>query len=118
VIKKILLLAVALALYQGWQHFHTPVLAGVASEHNEVIMYSLTTCGYCKAKARDLKVAGIGFTEYYIDKDTRRRDELNQKLAQAGLPPRQYGTPILDVHGTMLPNNPSLAVIRKTMKER
>jgi hypothetical protein len=42
-----------------------------------------------------------------------RREELNHKLEQSGLPPRSYGTPILDVHGTMLPNNPSMETIRR-----
>lgn len=75
-------------------------------------MYSLTTCGYCKQKGRELQAAGIAYTEYFIDQDGARRAELNQKLERAGLPPQRYGTPILDVHGRMLPNNPSLAVIK------
>ena len=115
--KKILIALLVIALYQGYRLFNKQELSGVAGVHDEVIMYSLTTCGYCKAKALDLKAAGIDFTEYYIDKDIKRRDELNQKLERAGFPPRSYGTPILDVHGTVLPNNPSLASIRKYMHE-
>lgn len=53
--------------------------------HNEVIMYSLTTCGFCKAKARELRSERIAFKEYYIDKDKQRQDELNDKLQKAGV---------------------------------
>lgn len=115
--KKILIVVLAVGLYQGYRHFNKQELSGVAGAHNEVIMYSLTTCGYCKTKAKDMQNEGITFTEYYIDKDFERRDELNEKLQRAGLPPRSYGTPILDVHGTMLPNNPSIKSIRKYMSE-
>jgi hypothetical protein len=46
-----------------------------------------------------------------------RRNELNAKLEQAGYPPRTYGTPIMDVHGWVLPNNPSLDVIKQYMNK-
>ena len=48
-------------------------------------MYSLTTCGFCKAKARELRSERIAFKEYYIDKDKQRQDELNDKLQKAGV---------------------------------
>ena len=44
--------------------------------------------------------------------------ELNTKLSHAGFKPKSYGTPILDVHGIMLPNNPKLSLIKSTMQER
>ena len=77
------------------------------------IMYSLTTCGYCKTKREELHKNNISFTEYFIDKDNARQEELNQKLAKAGFQPRGYGTPIFDVYGVMLPNNPPLKKIVK-----
>jgi hypothetical protein len=63
-------------------------------------------------KGRELSAAGIPYTEYFIDKDRASRDELSQKLENAGYRPQNYGTPIFDAYGTMLPNNPSLAKIR------
>ena len=72
---------------------------------------------YSDPKYHELKSVGIGFTEYFIDRDADRREELNRKLEQSGLPPQRYGTPIMDVHGTMLPNNPSLETIRRYMGE-
>ena len=113
---KILFLIVALVVvFQSWDHFK-PVDAGRASAHREVIMYSLTTCGSCKIKARELRDVGIAFKEYYIDQDTARHTELNAKLTEAGYEPRGYGTPIIDVHGWILLGNPSVNLVRKYMQ--
>lgn len=109
-----MLVLMVLGVIGGWRHFSAQdPTARQAASHDRVIMYSLTTCGYCKQKARELDTAGIAFEEYYIDKDRARKDELNQKLTAAGFKPQRYGTPILDVHGVMLPNNPSLEKIRE-----
>jgi glutaredoxin len=116
--NKLLIFILAMAAFGAWQHYQkAQPVTGVAVAHNEVIMYSLTTCGYCKQKKRELEAAGIAFTEYFIDTEMARREELNHKLERSGLPPRSYGTPILDVHGTMLPNNPSLETIREYMRK-
>lgn len=116
--RKLPAFILAMAAYGDWDQYRkAQPVAAVAGAHDEVIMYSLTTCGYCKQKGRELTSAGIAFTEYFIDRDAARRDELNRKLEQSGLPPRGYGVPILDVHGAMLPNNPSLETIRRHMHE-
>jgi glutaredoxin len=112
--KKLLLLLVIFCAYKLWGHFdESASIQRLGGSHDEVIMYSLTTCGYCKLKARELDEAGISYQEYFIDKDGKRRDELTAKLQQAGFAPRSWGTPILDVKGVMLPNNPSLKKIRE-----
>lgn len=116
--RKLPLFILAMAAYGAWDQYHkAQPVAAVAGAHDEVIMYSMTTCGYCKQKTRELEAAGIAYTEYFIDTDAERRDELNRKLEQSGLPPRGYGVPIMDVCGTMLPNNPSLKTIRQHMHE-
>ena len=114
------LLVIALIAFGAYQHFYADESVDegkVAQAHDRVIMYSLTTCGYCKAKGRELHAQGIRFTEYFIDEDVQRRDELNNKLAEAGFAPRGYGTPIMDVHGVMMPNNPSVARIVEVMEK-
>jgi len=115
-----LLIGIALLTAYGvWNAGRGPEpLVGLIAPHDRVIMYSLTTCGYCREKARALRAAGIAFQEYYIDIDASRRQELNRKLMDAGLPPAQYGTPILDVHGALLPNNPDLATIREYLSRK
>ena len=114
--KKLIVLLVLIGGYKLWSEIEADSPPAQFSAHDEVIMYSLTTCGYCKQKGRELQAADIAFTEYFIDVDAKRRSELTAKLQQAGFAARTWGTPILDVHGVMLPNNPSVANIREHMK--
>ena len=79
----------------------------------KVVMYSLTTCGYCNQKRAQLKAAGIPFVEYFIDTDSISMAELSGKLQRAGYRGGGIGTPTFEVNGTMLPNNPSMSEIRK-----
>lgn len=116
-VRKLLPIIVLIAAYQGWKQYSQASDDGRIAVHDEVIMYSLTTCGFCKTRARELRSERIAYKEYYIDRDAERRDELNSKLKQAGYPPRSYGTPIMDVHGWVLPNNPSIEVIREHMNK-
>lgn len=113
--KIILIIIISFGLYQAYTDGKLNVFESDIVHHNELIMYSLTTCGFCKRKAKELKERNITFTEYFIDKDKRRRDELNNKLTKAGFKPKRYGTPIFDVHGVMLPNNPSIDKIIKNL---
>jgi glutaredoxin len=111
--KKILVL---LLLAFGVWHWYTQKPPGFTGEaHERVIMYSLTTCGYCDQKRSALLEARIRFVEYYIDQDPARREELHQKLQKAGFTIERYGTPTFDVHGYMLPNNPTMEKIRERM---
>lgn len=116
--KKLIILC--LVMYGGFLLFsnNDDDLAGSYGEpHDKLIMYSLTTCGYCKQKAKELKKENITFTEYYIDTDSKRMEELNAKLTRAGFKPKSYGTPIFDVRGTMLPNNPDMRLIKSTLND-
>ena len=84
-----------------------------AQAQARVVMYSLTTCGYCNVKRAELKAHGIPFVEHFIDQDKGAQRELFEKLLKAGYQGRGVGTPTFEVNGTMLPNNPSLKTIRK-----
>jgi len=95
-----------------WNQGRNSIEGSLGEYHDELIMYSLTTCGYCKKKARELKKQNIPFIEYYVDEDTKRKEELANKLKKAGIQARSYGTPIFDAYGTMLPNNPSISKIK------
>lgn len=85
---------------------------------NTVIMYSLTTCGYCEAKRRELDGMGIRYTELFIDGPGNAQEQLSARLEQAGMPRQSYGTPILDVNGVMLPNNPPMEEIVQHLRAR
>lgn len=78
-----------------------------------VIMYSLSTCGYCNQKREQLKREGIPFKEYFIDRDSTQLAALEDKLRASGYKSRSVGTPTFDVNGTMLPNNPDIATIKE-----
>lgn len=82
-------------------------------QRGSVIMYSLTTCGYCAQKRAQLLAAGIQFEEHFVDSDPARMRELSVKLSNAGYRGGAIGTPTFDVNGNMLPNNPSLDTIRE-----
>jgi len=102
--KLVLILIIAFGAY----HWYTQEQPGFTGQvHERVIMYSLTTCGFCDQKRQELTEARIHFTEYFIDQDV--------KLQKAGIPPQSVGTPSFDVHGHMLINNPPMKTIREHM---
>lgn len=114
--KGLLLILLAYGLFQWYQgDGQSQKGYQYGEDHNKVIMYSLTTCGYCKQKVRQLKQENIAFTEYFIDTNPQRRQELYSKLDRAAYPSRNIGTPTFDVHGTLLTNNPSMAAIKQVL---
>jgi glutaredoxin len=115
--KKFLIFAAVLFAAYTWQKRATApsTVSSKYTSHNEVIMYSLNTCGHCKLMAGELQNANIAFTEKFIDTDSDAKAELYSKLATAGVAPRTIGMPALDVHGTMMPDNPGLAAVRKRL---
>ena len=116
---KILMLLVVIALAGGaWAMLKggrsaDSRPAGAEVVKTGVIMYSLTTCGFCNQKREQLRAEGIPFTEYFVDTDQNAYQELIEKLAATGMRGGGIGTPTFDVNGKMLMNNPSLDTIRK-----
>ncbi len=115
--KKIIILCLVIyGAFQWYENSNNKLAGSYGEPHDELIMYSLTTCGFCKQKAKELKAENIAFTEYYIDTDSKKMKELNAKLTRAGFKPKSYGTPIFDAYGTMLPNNPKMALIKSMLQ--
>lgn len=85
-------------------------LARYDARRDRLVMYSLTTCGYCTEKRRQFERMGVYVTEYMIDEDSAAEDRLNDRLQRAGIT-GAIGTPILEVNGQILPNNPSLSIL-------
>ena len=100
------------ALVRGTGQLSSPARQGDFA-NSGVVMYSLTTCGYCTQKRAQLNAKGIPFVEYFIDKDPQKQRELFEKLMASGYRGGGVGTPTFEVNGTMLPNNPSLDTIIK-----
>jgi Glutaredoxin len=81
--------------------------------HDQLLMYSLATCGFCKEKREMFKSAGIPFTEFFLDKDKESSALLHARMREQGVSTKYYGTPTFDVGGRILPNNPSLDEIKR-----
>lgn len=115
--NKLIFLAIIGYAAFNWYQNHDTATNGFSygEPHDQLLMYSLTTCGYCKQKVKQLKQQNITFTEYFIDVDSKRRSELYEKLDKSGYPSRSIGTPTFDVHGTMLPNNPDMSMIKEVL---
>ena len=79
----IFLLLISYGGYQWYVSSNNPE-GSYGVRHYELIKYSLTACSSCKAKVRELDREVIEFTEYYMDEDISKRDELTEKLAAAG----------------------------------
>ena len=91
-------------------------IADTLAAGNQVVMYSLTTCSYCKQKRQQMTSAGIPFSEVFVDADPSKMQEFNDLLAARYVPPGGVGTPTLVVNGELLLNNPSMAEIKKHLK--
>jgi glutaredoxin len=112
--RFLIALAVVGATYFFFGHRGGPT-GFYGATHDEVIMYSLTTCGNCSLMADELKKEGIAYTEKFIDTQSGVREELNDKLTRAGFAVRAYGTPTLDVHGRMMTDNPGIKAVKRAI---
>lgn len=89
--KKILLVLMALAIYQQWDQlqswFNPPPVLAVT---DDVVLYSTAWCGYCDKTREQLVSQGTLFKEYDIEESAegrRQYDALNGRgvpLVKAG----------------------------------
>ena len=100
-------------LYGGYSLYNNRDLQPPPEDPN-VVMYSMTTCGYCKATARELSKRKIAHTEYFIDTDKQRLDEYYENMRKADAP-NPYGIPTFVIYDEVLPNNPSIEAIEATI---
>lgn len=80
----------------------------VSAQQHQVIMYSLTTCGYCTAKRKEFQERGVKFTEYFLDKDQQAAHQASTKLAMQGFENGNIGTPLFEINGRMITGNPPI----------
>jgi glutaredoxin len=114
-VKFVLFVAV---LFAAW-HFsggRTENVAAKLAPGNEVVMYSLTTCGYCTQKRGQLTAAGIPFTEIFLDKDEAQHRKFGELLAAHNVPPGGVGTPSFMVNGELMLNNPRMDELKRKLK--
>ena len=109
--------AIALAMHLvGFPGTGEANIADKLEPGNRVVMYSLTTCGYCVEKRKRLTSAGILFDEVFVDRDPARMNEFNALLAANSIPNGAVGTPTFTVNGKLLVNNPDMAIIKQHLK--
>ncbi len=67
---------------------------------DEVIMYSLTTCGICKGKIIELQKSGVPFRVYNVDTNAKLKNVFFSKARKAGYKKVYY--PIFEVNNKLL----------------
>ncbi len=61
-----------------------------------VVMYMADWCGYCKKAREYISSLGADLTEYDIDKDKSRKDELRERTGGS------TAVPLIDIDGTII----------------
>lgn len=95
---------------------YQPEYEYAVGEENVIFMYSLTSCGRCAAKRRELQDSGLAFEEYFIDQDAEKDRELQGKLRRSGFTGYSFGTPVFVINGNVIMNNPPLSKLRSYLK--
>ena len=111
----LVVIAVVVGLFYWWQSSSG---VGKIDPHDEVIMYSVSGNPVCKVKADLLKQENIEFTEYFVDQDRSKLEDVQYKLVKADFDrlTGRYEFPILDVHGVILVDDPSVNKIKKYLR--
>lgn len=87
--QLVFILIIGFGFFQWYSGTNNNVVSGSYGEtHDELIMYSLTMCGFCKKKVKEFNAEGIPFTEYFIDKDPARWEELDYGDSPEDSPPK------------------------------
>ena len=85
---------------------------------NDLVMYSLAGCGHCALKRAQFDTLGVRYIEVFIDSDAGANQALQTKLQAIGYQGQGVETPIIEINGTLLVNNPSLDEISKYFYRR
>lgn len=125
--KYLFLICVLFGAYKFYDSRHVTLADGthVAGQElpvppmdKNVVMYSLTTCGYCVEKAKELARHQIAHVEYFMDEDPQSEKEFSAAIRNAGMPIKPYGTPVFVIYDEVLPNNPSIELIKATIAKQ
>ena len=67
-----------------------------------VIVYSISNCPKCSAAKALLKRKEIAFEDFNVQENKEKKQELVQKLENAGISTDEISAPILDIGGTII----------------
>ncbi len=94
--KKIIFVLIAIALFQVW-HKREPAQQNTqqtSAQHEKVILYATSWCGYCKKTRELLAENKVEYTEYDVEASEVGRQQHEQLGGN--------GVPVLDIKGTVL----------------
>lgn len=91
-----MIIAVLLALYQGWPTIRNAVLGDPAHVYagGGIVLYATEWCGYCQQTRELFAVNGIHYVEYDIEKSPDRYQEYRELGGR--------GVPLVNVAGTVI----------------
>lgn len=67
-----------------------------------VIVYSISNCPKCAAAKALLKRKNIAFEDFNMQEDKEKKQEIVQKLENAGISTDEISAPILDIEGIII----------------
>ena len=104
---KVFVIAVAVAVgFALKSHTDVEFIGDRLAPDNEVVMFSLTTCSYCRSLRARFNRAGVPFTELFVDESERDKQYFFEVLSRYQAPGGGVGTPSLLVNGILMLNNP------------
>jgi len=117
ILKDLIVFAVlgAIGWYAWDQHLRDRLLGGRA-QHDQVIVYTIAECAECRVRISELRTEGVLFTEIRVDLDAHMLERMHESLREGGYRSRLVEFPVVDVHGTMLANNPPIQRIREHLR--
>ena len=94
--KKIIFVLLAFGLYQVFIKSEPPQTDRVltSTQHEKVILYATSWCGYCKKTRQLLADNHVEYTEFDIETSEEGRVQHEQLNG--------HGVPVLDVKGTVI----------------
>ena len=77
----------------------------------QVVMYMTSWCPYCKKAREFINATGARLTEYDIDKDSKKNEEMMRKSGG------NKGVPLIDIEGAII-NGYSPAAIKSAIEDK
>ena len=115
-IKYLRILGVLGALYLIWEGFAREWIMSGLKSHNEIIVYVSDSCARtCRPVIKAIKARNEFYYELNVDQDSDAAAELDAKLEASGFTRKVYQMPVVDIYGTILPDNPSIQKIMETL---
>jgi glutaredoxin len=78
-----------------------------SAKPDSILIYGRPTCGNCQALRASLDAAGIAYTDFNVDTDPAKNDEMWKKMESVTADTDSVMLPVVDVNGTILVSAPT-----------